>query len=267
MKNYIKVSFCLFLLFSTAELWGQGDFFKQGEGGVYTSERLSILKGWHGETADIGNNPGMLNLYSDMRVKFAKLGEEIELSLSDIDGSIYLQEDFTLGTLYDEGVSFKKIYLRFDAYNDEVQLKHIKESDKIESLIKNQSLSCTIDGEKYRYLEFVDIDGFKRKGYLIALMEGGNYSFYVRKIKIFKEGKQAKTSLQSSFPHRFQDKTEFYITSQGESPMQFKATKKEVIEMFGKKNKASVKSYLKNNRIDLKREGDLIGLVKFVNTL
>ena len=264
----MKKIFVLFILNCLSfTFYGQGGFFTQGEGGVYTAERLAILKGPHGETGGIGNNPSMLNLYSDMRIRFGDLGEEVSLSLDDIEGSIYLQDDFTLGVLYDKEEPFKKLYLRFDAYSDEVQLKHYKESQKIEALLKSQNLSCVIGGERFIYTTYKGVDGNQEKGYLIALHIGDDYSLYIKREKIFKEGKKAKTSLQNSFPHRFQDNSEFYFAYGDMEPVFFKPKKKEVLSLFDQSDDIRIKKYAKENRVDFRSIDDLINLFKYMNSL
>lgn len=239
------------------------NMFSQGEGGAFTSSRFAALK--TGEGA-LGNNPSALNWFNDVRNKTAKLGELQKLSLDDIDGSVYLDETFVEGMIYYRDEPYEKFQLRYDAFNSEVELKRNKKT-QIEALHKNESISCIINKERFVYKSFINIRGGIEKGYLIELYKGARYVLYERRIKIFKEGKQAKTSLQNSFPHRFQDKSEYYIASHNEHPKEFKATKKGVVNLFDEKDLTSIKTYIKSNKIDLKKKVHLVGLVRYGDSI
>lgn len=237
--------------------------YSQGEGGAFTSSRLAALK--TGEGA-LGNNPSALNWFNDVRNKTAKLGVRQKLSLDDIEGSVYLDEAFVEGVIYYRYEPYEKFQLRYDAFNDEVEIKRSSNA-QIEALHKNESISCSINHERLLFKSFFNTNGEIETGYLIELYKGDSYALYERRMKIFKEGKQAKTSLQNSFPHRFQDKVEFFIAIEEEKPKFFRRTKKEVLDLFGENNKGSIKSYFKSNKTDLKRKDDLITVFKHMDAL
>lgn len=214
-----------------------------------------------------GNNPSMENLYNDMRIKFGRLGEEVNLTLEDIDGTIYLNENFTLGTLYDEGVAFKKLYIRYDAYNDEVELKESLGSDVVRSMLKHPVYSCSVNGNEYHYIMYTDEDGESQKGYLTPLVAGGDYTLFVKHRKVFKEGKEARNSLEKSFPHRFLDRTEYYVSRTGEMPVFMKTKKSDVLSMFSDEDRDAVKDYIKDKRTNVNDDADLLNLFAYANTL
>ena len=214
-----------------------------------------------------GNNPASEFFYSDMRMKFARLGEEVNLTLEDIDGTIYVNENFTLGTLYAKEEAFKKQYIRYDAYNDEIELKETLESSVVRSMVKHPLYSCSVNGNEYYYLGYTDEDGNPQKGYLTPVVTGDDYTLFVKHIKVFKEGKPAKTSLDNSFPHRFLDKTEYYVSVNGESPVFLKTRKSEVLSMFSEDDQKTIKDYFKEKRPNVKDGDDLLNLFVYANTL
>ncbi len=243
----------------------QGNIHVQGEGGVFTADRLALLKS--GEGGGLGNNPAMMDLYNDMRTKFGRMGEEVNLTLDDINGTIYLNENFTLGTLYEDGVAFKKLYLRYDAYNDEVELKESLDSDVVRAMVQHPRYSCSMNGNDYQFVEYFEEDGTLKEGYLSPLVSGGDYILFIKNIKVFKEGKPAKTSLDNSFPHRFLDKTEYYVSVNGESPVLMKTRKSNVLSVFSEDDQKAMKDYFKDNRPNVKDGSDLINLFAYANTL
>lgn len=255
----------IMILCAVMSVSAQGNIHVQGEGGAFTADRLALLK--TGEGGGLGNNPAMMDLYNDMRMKFGRMGEEVNLTLDDINGTIYLNENFTLGTLYEDGVAFKKLYLRYDAYNDEVELKESADSDVVRAMVQHPRYSCSMNGNEYLYMEYLNEDGESKEGYLSPLVSGGDYILLVKNSKVFKEGKPAKTSLDNSFPHRFLDETEYYVSKNGESPVFMKTRKSDVLSVFAKEHQKAIKSYMKDKRPNVKDGGDLINLFAYANTL
>ena len=261
-RNLLGMFMILGVVMSTR---AQGNIHVQGEGGVFSADRLALLK--NGEGGGLGNNPAMMNLYNDMRTKFGRMGEEVNLTLDDINGTIYLNENFTLGTLYEDGEAFKHLYLRYDAYNDEVELKESSDSDVVRAMVQHSRYSCSMNGNDYLFVEYLNEDGGSEEGYLSPLVSGGDYTLFVKEIKVFKEGKPAKTSLDNSFPHRFLDETEYYVSINGESPFYVKTRKSDVLSIFSEEDQKAIKSYMKDKRPNVKDGDDLRNLFVYANTL
>tara|TARA_R110002167_G_scaffold23464_11_gene83285 strand:+ start:3597 stop:4379 length:783 start_codon:yes stop_codon:yes gene_type:complete len=244
--------------------YGQGNIHTAGEGGVFTQNRLAALKTGEG---GLGNNPQTMNLFSDMRLKLAKMGEEVKLGLDDIDGTIYLDPEFQLGTLYYEGEAFKKLDLRYDAYNDEFEVKDSGTSGTVQALVKYSKLSCTLGGDQFLYTRYLDGDNNEAEGYLSVVYSGPLFTLYQRDYKLFKEGKPAKTSLGTSFPHRFVDETDYYMATENEDPVYLKTKKTVVSKAFGGERVDKINAFIKDRRIDLGQKEDLKSLFIFANTL
>ena len=269
MNRYVQLSFlvysCLFGV--NTDLIAQGNIHQAGEGGVFTSERLALLKSDHGELGGLGNNPNMMKLYSDMRLKLAKMGEEVKLGLDDIAGTIYLDPEFQLGTLYYDGEAFKKLDLRYDAYNDEFEVKDSGSSSTVQALVKYSKLSCSLDGDTFKFTKFINKEEVEQEGYLVLVFEGDKYTLFERRIKRFIEGKPAKTSLGTSFPHRFVGDVEFYFAPTGGVPKHLKKKRSEISMALGAAQAGEVKNYIKANRIDLDSREDLVRLFAFTDNL
>lgn len=270
MKKIAILSFFV-LLATTNVVLAQGNIHVPGEGGVFTANRLAGMKGdtsaGYAEEYDIGNNPWMMNLYSDMRRKFARMGEEVDVNLDDIEGSIYLDESFQLGALYQNGVVFKRIYMRYNGYNDEVELKVDLKSDRNWAMLKNVEYSCSINGDKFLYMQYVDGRGGTAEGYLTPMVQGSEYVLYQKRIKDFKDGKAAKTSLDKGFPNRFLDKTEYYVSVNGGKPEYIKTKKSEVLSVFSEEDQKKIKQFIRDKQINLGDNLGLTNLFAYANTL
>ncbi len=232
-----------------------------------TIQPWGVSSGLWDHSKSLGNNPSSENFYSDMRMKFAEMGEEVKLTLDDIEGTIYLNGQFAIGTLFYEGEAFKKLQLRYDAYNDEMELKESAGSEEVKALVKDPGLSCSLNGTTFIYTAMTGKNDTRRNGYLIPLYEGKTFRLYERKIKDFKEGKQAKTSHGTSFPNRFVDNNEFYSNKENSIPKILPAKKSEIIPIFGEEKEKTIKKFIRDKKIDLSKAGDLVNLFAFANTL
>tara|TARA_Y100001933_G_scaffold43527_1_gene40887 strand:+ start:4443 stop:5207 length:765 start_codon:yes stop_codon:yes gene_type:complete len=237
--------------------------YPQGEGGVFTQSRLAALKTGEGS---LGNNPHAIEWFNELRRKTSTLGQERSISLDDIEGSVYLDVEFYNGTVYYLNEEYQNFPMRYDAYNDEIEIKR-SDSRQLQALHKSPAISCEIKGQRVVYLEYQNKDGSLSEGYLFRYFEGPSYSFYVKHAKIFKEAKQAKTSLQVSFPHRFVDDEQFYIKLADGVPTFTKPQKNQLLEIFGKNNERAVKRFIKENRLNLSNIDDMVKLVAYANAL
>ncbi|MER3374438.1 MAG: hypothetical protein RIM83_07340 [Allomuricauda sp.] len=224
-------------------------------------------RGLHGTTQALTNNNFIENLSSTMGAKFGFKGVGGNLAEGDIEGTIYLNENFILGTLYVNDKEVKKMYMRYDAYNDEIELKDALNSEEIKAMVKHPVYSCSLDGDEYYYLGYTNEVGGEKKGYLVPIVIGDAYTLFIKYQKVYKKGKQASTPLDASFPPRFLDKAEYYVSVNNESPFFMKTKKSEVISIFPKQDQSAIKKYIKEKRLKAGDHNDLRNLFTYANTL
>ena len=155
----------------------------------------------------------------------------------------------------------ENIFLRYNAYKDEIEFSNNAKtlsSDKI--LMKNMNISCLIEDEKYIYSNYINANGLKKEGYLIELFLGKKYAFYEKRIKVFMEGSEAKTSLERSFDPRFVEKFKYYISKNNSQKKEIKINKKSLIDFLelGVKNK---KKIFNQSKLKFKKASDVIGIL------
>ncbi|TMU57582.1 hypothetical protein [Flagellimonas algicola] len=225
-------------------------------------------KGLQGIGPDFGNNPASENFYSQMRDKFAALGIEQQLNLSDIEGSIYSNDVFESGAILFKGEEDRKMFMRYNAFNDEFEIKNsnLKE-DKTLALLKNQNISCVLNGQLYSYMILLDKKGERDQAYLKEIVSLGNYRLFEQNKKLFKEGKPAKTSHAVSFPHRFVDETNYYLALDDAFPVYIPVKKKDFVALFSEEHQPQVKKFIKEKGIDLKTKRGLVNAVTFAGNL
>lgn len=156
-----------------------------------------------------------------------------------VQGSPYYTKTFKKAVVsYYEEVIPQDIYLRYNANTDELEMssyQHTGETDQM--LLPDKDLKAKIGSETYNYRSYYD--NFKKKevlkGYFILLLEGSPYNLYLKKTKEFREAKIAKTSLERSFPARFEEKIQYYFQTGNETLIPVKASKSSLYKVLDKK--------------------------------
>ena len=213
---------------------------------------------------------GTNGVHSDSRLSdlFENIKNRVEdqkTSVDQIKGSPYFDESFKLAKVEYFGKILKdKIYLRYNAYSDEMEMvsnPQLKNSETI--LIKNNKVACIIDENAYRYLGYVDENETPAVGYVLELFKGEKLSFYERNEKVYMGATQARTSLERSFPARFVDKKKFYFSIENGSLKEVKLNKKKVSNSLKAYDK-DVKSYISTSKTKLKSKEDVLQLLSFI---
>lgn len=227
----------------------------QGEGGVFTQSRLSALKTGEGS---LGNNPQAIEWFNELKLKTSVLGTEQKISLDDIEGSVYFNEYFVKGHVFYNEKPYEEFYIRYDAYNDEVELRRF-ENGQIEALHKNGALSCTIGNDHLVFREFRNEKNELKNGYVFEYFEGNNLKVFKRRVKIFKEAKEANTSLQGSFPHRFLN-NETYVIALNEmgTAKETKNLKRFLLQNLNKFQSKKLKTLIKTENIDFELDHTIL---------
>ena len=176
----------------------------------------------------------------------------------EIKGSKYFDEKFKPADINYFGKDLNQnIFLRYNAYSDEIEFTSnpkTQSSDRI--LMKNINISCQIQGEKYIYTDYIDENDYRKKGYLIELFSGNKYELYGKRLKIFMEGSNAKTSLERSFPPRFVEKYKYFISKNNNTKMEVKLNKKSIIDFLGV-DEELIKKIIKERKLKFKQSSDL----------
>lgn len=217
--------------------------------------------------AQISRNDSRINdAYTDLtnRIKPIKF-DQVN---SSIEGSPYLDSKFYESTVVYFGKELKeKIFLRYNAFSDELEMSNSADAKNAEqALMKNSKIHCIINNKVYKYYPLKNgNETLGQAGYLREVYRGDNYSLYLRKRKVYREGKKARTSLERSFPPRFVLESEWYFQKGDSSLEHLKPTKKQ-LKAFFNLNAKKMDTYLKSNKNALKNEEGLKQLVMFTDT-
>ncbi|NJB72760.1 hypothetical protein GGR42_003251 [Saonia flava] len=196
---------------------------------------------------------------------YAKLSDKAVVD--DFQGSPYTSNEFKPAVMFYENDKIGEVYYRYNAYNEEVETKQTTiPGETLKGLRKDKSISILIDGSKMGFKTFIDRKGKTLNGYLTSLVENDKYNLY-RRIKVtYKEGQKAQNSFVKAVPNKFTQFTEYYYQPNGASRIdEITLNNGKIINLFNGDEKVRVKNFIKENKLNLKKEKDLIKVFEFVN--
>ena len=223
---------------------------------------LTTLSSQGNNSNGVQSDLRLVDLYENIKNKIGKK----TYSNQKIKGTPYFEKTFKLAEVeYFGELITDKIYIRFNAYNDEMEIASstmTKSSENI--LIKNNKVFCIIDGKTYRYLGFKEDNQPPAVGYLKELYKGELFSFYERKFKIYMQATVARTSLERSFPARFVEKIQYYYSVNNGEINQIKLSKKNILNKL-KPHSSSIKLFMEKNNSKLKSLKDVVEMFNFID--
>ncbi|CAL2085836.1 hypothetical protein [Tenacibaculum sp. 190524A02b] len=109
----------------------------------------------------------------------------------------------------------------------------------------------------------------KKEGKILeVLSEGRNISLYLHNEKIIKKEMVDKLSGKIVKPKQWLTKKSYYIHSiESDELIKTKLKKKSILKLLEKGTKKEITSFLKKNKLNLKKEVDVIKLLNYYNTL
>jgi len=247
MKNLLFVLLTLLSSFSCfAQVTGA---LQGGEAGLFNAAQ--------------GGNP-MLNLVMmELRVKEKQSGVE------EILGSPYLTEDFIKSKVYFGEEFVGDFFVRYNALNSEIE---IKKSDLAEEnpkrLLANQDLRVKYGKRELLFTTYINKKDETKNGYLSIISRGDKYTLYHRLAVKYSEGKAAANSMVNDIPSRYAHFVEYYYLKDGVDRIdQLLQKKGALLKILDKELKDDVSRFLKEEKIDLDKEEDLIKTFEFINSL
>ncbi|MGB5554307.1 MAG: hypothetical protein WBM83_06585, partial [Flavobacteriaceae bacterium] len=205
------------------------------------------------------------NLFAEMRKK-----KNITSDLPTV-GSIYIDDTFLPCKVYYEDDLVGNFFYRHNAFNDEIEIKDTKYAEEPESsllTIKELRLLDPVGNKELALRVYENKKGELRNGYLYRLGEGKNYDIFFKNNVKYTEGTRPVNSLTRPTPNKFSHFTEYYFIKKGDKKAHYVEQKNsKFVKAFDKSIRENLSSFLKNEKINLKKEEDLIKTFEYLNTL
>lgn len=182
-----------------------------------------------------------------------------KLGLDAIKGSPYLDAQYKMGTVTsDDGVIYKDIPLRYNAYSDVLEFK------------KNDVSYDLVPKEKVKRAEFgSQIFSYRsydqgEKGFFEIISEGKATLLARYKIKFYEE--EPLKGYAEPKPSRFENDATTYWLSIKDGPAHMIGNNKKIIEQLGDK-KNEIQSYISKEKLSTKKIEDLKKIITYYNSL
>ena len=187
---------------------------------------------------------------------------------SDIQGSPYTSNAFQYTTLYYDGEPVQNIFYRYNAYNEEIEIKQKNlENEPIRALGKDKKISILVNGQPLSFKTFIDKKGNTLNGYLLTLVEGEEYTLYKRINVKFTEGQKAQNSFVKAIPAKFSKFTEYYVEAKDVNRIdEIQLKNKKLLKLLPSDEKENLAGYLKQNDLNIKEEQDLRQVFVYLNS-
>jgi hypothetical protein len=200
------------------------------------------------------------------------------IDLDNLDGSIYLNEEFEPGLVIDTSKDQElKAMLRYNIFKDQVEINLIKKKDEISVLKRSTNYEYILNGDRIK-LFFNDkiFRGGKDNGYLFIL---GNTSFEGQQVNLYKKyyqnytpPKKASSTYVQPKPASLENASEYYISEDGKNFNLVEANRRNILDAFDSKYRSDLKDFIKSKNFkfrgnDIEVENEIKRLVYFYNTL
>lgn len=201
-------------------------------------------------------------------VNFITSSTEIEPSKAK--GSPYLNEEFIHGEVIVDDKVKEVGKMRYNAYRNEVEILDNISKDSYYSLLKRAYIRVEIGGRNYSIYTYVDSDKSIKTSYFSDLNDG-KVKLLFKPEAILKQARRPSTSYEKYVPPTYVWNSSYYIldkvnTDSENHAVKVRLTKNNILGFTGTQ-KEEMKTYIKENKLNLRQEKDVINFLNYFNSL
>jgi hypothetical protein len=201
------------------------------------------------------------NLYNSNKLIDGKW--KVELTVNDIQGSPYLNDEFISGTIYTtQKQQYNNIPLRYNIYKDELEFRN--PSNEVMVLTTPEIVEYAVFGENIiAYSSYQQ--GSKTKQGFFLVLESGKSTLMAKASIIFQQPTEPGAYKEPE-PAKFIRRTDEYYIQIGKNALIEINNIKSLIEAFPD-NSDKVEAFIEKNKIKTNKSESLIEVVKYYNSL
>ncbi len=228
---------------------------------------IAQYAGQASSTMSAGGGQGATGQIYDLMGPISERNAKSADRYAEFQGSPYISNTFLPTTMFYNDENLGTIFYRYNALNEEIEIKKTNsEEETAKSLSRDKEVSILSNGKKLSFKTFVTSKNKTLNGYLTTLMDGKTFKLFKRTHVKFTEGKPAANSFVKAVPSRFSQFTEYYYQKEGVNRMdEITLKNSKLIKLVDDSKKEGLKSYLKENDLNIKDEADLIRAFEFLN--
>ena len=177
------------------------------------------------------------------------------------DGTPYYVNDFLLGDVYLENeMILSNGALRYNAVADEIEYKESLNDDdeSAKALVKSKDIYAKIMNDTFVFIP--------SQGYYLVIFDGNNLSLLKKVTKKYYPPKKAQNNYERSTLARFEDRFIYTIYTKNGNTLELPRSKSKKLKAFGDDEKI-VKSYTKEQNLDLNNEKDIKKLTQYLDKI
>lgn len=192
---------------------------------------------------------------------------QVDMGDKTIQGSPYIIDIFQPVKV---SVDVEKIFnAKYNAVTDEVEVETGKNTiQSINKMIPGIAVTFLKDNKIYKGMTYLNEERNSVTGFLIPINEENKrVKLFLKEKKIFIDRKPAKTSYEVTKLAKFERIDDsYYVAIDNEIAQPLSNKKKEVAALFQNHEK-EVLNYINSERMNLKKQEDLIKLIAYINKL
>ncbi len=191
-----------------------------------------------------------------------EMSKKTDHSVTEFEGSPFLNEQFVTGTVYSSNKKYGAIPLRYNIFNDHMEFQ---QNNNIYALYPEPRVTKVILGEETYVVEKHDVRGKMAYGYLTRL-DSGKMILLSKKVVRFTERQEAKALQSSATPAKFTRVQDVYYYKIGDGDVTKVGSLKNLIESLPDKRE-ELSSYAKKEKLSTRSAEDLKKLSAYYNNL
>jgi hypothetical protein len=179
----------------------------------------------------------------------------------EIKGSPFLDDNFVQGEVY-VGSKRTAVPVRYNIFQDWIEYQQAGQTLVLEP---SKTIQKVRIGDKTLVCEKLDFNGKSKYGYL-TLVDTGKVTLLSKKVVKYIPVRKQGALDGSDEPAKYDRGPDVYFYRIGEGPLQEIDNLKSLIASFPDKQE-EMKQYAKKEKISVKKEGELIQLMRYYSTL
>lgn len=180
--------------------------------------------------------------------------------MNSIEGSPYLYEEFTAGTIDLEAKTTLSVFLRYNVVKETMEIKTDKNSKDTYTLPLNKTTVYSLGAQKY-ISEKINFKGKNIIGFFIEHYKGENVRFLEKPTVTITDPVKAQTGYDKDKPAQIKIDQEYYLVFSDGQVEKIKLRQRDLKDVF---DKGVAKKYLSGNKV--KSVEDLVAFLSGVDS-
>lgn len=208
------------------------------------------------ESYGAGQNLGAIDTATEVG-----FGSKIMVEKVRAIGSPYIHDDYqpVRITNYENHI----YYCRYNAHSGEMEVKLAQ--NNIIALNNNMlfEIEFTRTGKTYKTYSYTDENGLGQRGFLAVAHEDENFSLLKKEEIQYQNATESYSSYNSNKPAKYRRKADVYFLLVGEKITVLPNNERKILKTF-ESHKKKIKSFIKTNKLNPKKESDLIKIGEYI---